>query len=139
MQFGSKTGSSCGKILQVLSIEASLWYIFILGATTWIRETEKNEPAKSEEKMYLLLKNCMLSLTVAPGSDEIIHDTGTLYSGYPREVSVPPLTSYVSNFMDVYLLLLQTVIANVSSVLSGNTLLSGYFLAAPECKPTSLV
>jgi hypothetical protein len=38
--------------LQVLSIESSLWYIFILGATTWIRETEKDEPADSDEEMH---------------------------------------------------------------------------------------
>jgi hypothetical protein len=52
MQFGSKTCLSCGTILQVLSSEASLWYISIFVATTWIRETEKDEQAKSDEEMY---------------------------------------------------------------------------------------
>ena len=53
MQFGSNSGWSCEKtVLQILSIEASLWYILILRATTWFPETEKDEPAKSDEEMY---------------------------------------------------------------------------------------
>ena len=53
MQFGSNSGWSCEKtVLQILSIEASLWYILILRATTWFPETEKDEPAKSAEEMY---------------------------------------------------------------------------------------
>lgn len=61
MQFGSKTCSSFGTILQVLSIETSLWYMFIFWATTWIRETENDEQAKSDEEMYCYKIACYLS------------------------------------------------------------------------------